>query len=264
MLHFAHANGFPAASYRTLIEELTGAFHVVTMESRPLWSNQEPSAIGDWRPLVDDLRSGFHDRGLTGVLGVGHSLGATVSALAAAADQHLFAALVLIDPVIFTGSRSRLWRVAKAMGQGHRLPLVRKARARRDIWPDLEVVGSAYRRKPAFASWNRRAFEDYLAAGFVPASEGGLKLRYPRAWEARIFEVSPADLWRRLRQIRVPVLFLRGATSDTFLEAAARRAVRELADARVIEFPGASHFLPMEQPEEVAEEIRIFAAEVLP
>lgn len=263
LLHFAHANGFPAATYRTLIEELTGSFRVVSMEARPLWSDLDPADLSDWRPLVDDLRSGFRERELRRVVGVGHSLGATLSALAAAEDPELFAALVLIDPVIFTGPRSRLWRVAKRIGRAHRLPLVRGARRRRDHWPDLDEIRSAYRDRSTFVSWNERAFDDYLEAGFAPVPGGGVQLRYPKEWEARIFEVCPANLWRRLRRIRVPVLFLRGERSDTFLEAAARRAARELRAARIETVDNTSHFLPMEQPERVADSIRNFAREVL-
>lgn len=262
-LHFAHANGFPVASYRTLIAGLVGSFHVLSLESRPLWSSQSPASIRDWRPLVDDLRSGFLDRGLAGVLGVGHSLGATLSALAAAEDPGLFAALVLIDPVIFTVPRSWLWRMAKRFGRAHRLPLVRDALRRRDRWPDIAAVRTAYRDKPTFASWDDRAFEDYLEAGFEPTAGDGVRLRYPRTWEARIFEVCPANVWRQLRRIQVPVLFLRGARSNTFLEPAARRAVRELPAARAEVIGDSTHFVPMEQPDTVASAIRRFAEEVL-
>jgi pimeloyl-ACP methyl ester carboxylesterase len=263
VLHFAHANGFPAASYRSLIEQLTGSFQVVSMDARPLWSDSDPAELADWRPLVNDLVVGLGGRGLRGVVGVGHSLGGTLSALAAAADPSLFAALVLVDPVIFTGLRSRLWRLAKRLGRAHRLHLVRGARGRRELWPDRAAVRAAYRAKPTFASWRDRAFDDYLEAGFVAAAGGGVRLRYPRSWEARIFEVCPADLWLRLRTIRVPVLFLRGETSDTFLESAARRAMREIRRARVEVVAGTSHLLPMERPETVAAAIDGFAREVL-
>jgi pimeloyl-ACP methyl ester carboxylesterase len=263
LLHFAHANGFPAASYRTLVGLLTGPFRVVSLNARPLWIDGDPADLADWKPLVHDLAFGLSDRGLRGVVGVGHSLGGTLTALAATSDPGLFAALVLIDPVIFTGLRSRLWRLAKRFGQAHRLHLVRGARRRRDHWSDLDEVRAAYRTKPAFASWDDRTFDDYLAAGFASAAGGGFRLRYPKAWEARIFEVCPADLWRRLRTIAVPVLILRGETSDTFLESAGRRAEREIRNARVEVVERTSHFLPMEAPEEVASAIERFVHEAL-
>lgn len=262
-LHLAHANGFPPASYRTLIGELLSSFHVLTMAARPLWPGTDPESIGDWGALAGDLRSAFRKRGLRQVIGVGHSLGGTLTARAAAADPELFAALVLIDPVIFTWPRSRFWTVMKRLGLAGRFPLVASARRRRDHWPDLAAVRSSYRGKPAFASWAPEVFEDYLDAGFVEADDGGVRLRYPREWEARIFEICPADVWRELRTISQSVLFIRGERSDTFRAAAAARALREIPRSRVVVIPGTTHFLPFEKPAAVAEVIRAFVAEVL-
>jgi pimeloyl-ACP methyl ester carboxylesterase len=261
-LHLAHANGFPAASYRRLIGLLTPLFHVVSLEARPLWSTDDPATLRSWDPMAAELRAGLRQRGLRGLLGVGHSLGGTLSALAAAAEPELFSALVLIDPVIFTRPRSWFWSAMQRLGQAGRFSLVRRARARRVDWPDRDAVRAAYRSRPAFRSWATAAFEDYLAAGFVGAPGVGVRLRYPREWEARIFEVCPADLWKELVRIPVPVLFIRGEASATFLRAASRRGLRELAAARAVEIPGSSHFLPFERPGEVAREIVRFAAEV--
>jgi pimeloyl-ACP methyl ester carboxylesterase len=262
VLHFAHANGFPAASYRCLIDRLTGSFRVLSMEARPLWSDQDPSSLRSWTPLVDDLVAGIRQKGLNGVVGVGHSLGGVLTARAAAIDPSLFSALVLIDPVIFTWPRSWFWAALKITGQTHRLRLVRGARERRAGWPDVDTVRASYRTKSTFRDWTDECLDDYLAAGFIADHDGGVRLRYPREWESRIFEVCPADQWRLLRKIEVPVLFLRGETSDTFLRSAANRATRELRDVRVTEVAGTSHFLPWEAPDATAEEIRRFVAGV--
>ena len=261
-LHLAHANGFPAGSYRRLVDRLTASFHVVSFEARPLWSTEEPATLTDWRPLAADLRAELRRRGLRGLLGVGHSLGGTLTALAAVAEPELFSALVLIDPVIFTWPRSWLWSAMQRLGLAGRFPLVRRASGRRAHWSGRAAVRLAYRDRRAFAGWAPEAFEDYLAAGFVDAPGGGVRLRYPREWEARIFEVCPPDVWPELARISVPVLFLRGEASDTFLRSAARRGTRRIAGARVVEVAGSSHFLPFERPEEVAREITRFAAEV--
>ena len=261
-LHLAHANGFPAASYRSLIGRLTRSFHVVSLEARPLWSSDDPATLASWDPMAAELRAGLRRRGLRGLLGVGHSLGGTLSALAAAAEPELFSALVLIDPVIFTWPRSWFWSATQRLGLASRFPLVLRARRRRAHWSGRAAVRIAYRDRSVFAGWAPEAFEDYLDAGLVDAPGGGVRLRYPREWEARIFEVCPPDVWPELARISAPVLFLRGEASDTFLRSASRRGLRELAAARSVAIPGSSHFLPFERPEEVAREIARFAAEV--
>ncbi len=78
-------------------------------------------------------------------------------------------------------------------------------------------------------------------------------LRYPKAWEARIFELTPASVWRQLRRLTIPMLFIRGESSDTFLERAASRARRDLPTAHVVELAKSTHFVPMEHPREVVD-----------
>lgn len=264
MLHFAHANGFPPGTYRTLLERLAEHFQVVSTAARPLWSTAPPHQTASWSELADDLRNELTRRELGGIIAVGHSLGAAISLLAAAADPHLFSAVVAIDPLLLIGAPSLAWGVMKRLGLGHRLGLVRGARARRVTWPDRAAALAAYRRKRIFRLWQPDVLEDYLNDGMVETPAAGVRLRYPPEWEARIFEVSPHDLWRQLRRIAVPTLLVRGEHSDTLRPAAARRLARELATAQVVVIPGATHFVPMERPDEVARVVVDFLRRMTP
>jgi len=259
VLHLAHANGLPPESYRPVLGPLTERFRVVTSEARPLWSGADPSRLGSWAPLVDDLRHALDEHRVSGAVGVGHSLGGALSILAQAEDATLFRRLILVDPVIFAGLRAVLWGAARRLGLGGRLPLVRTARRRRERWPGRGAVRRAWREKEVFRSWGDESFDAYVEAAFEDEPEGGVVLRYPRAWEARIFEVTPHDLWRRLRRVEVPVLAIRGARSDTFLAGAARRLVRELPRAELVELDGVGHFVPQERPDELVRLILEFA-----
>lgn len=252
LFHFGHANGFPPGAYRQLLGELSRSFRVATLAARPLWPGSDPGAIDSWRPLAADLRAELDRRHERGGIGAGHSLGSVLSVLAAVRDPSLFSALVLVDPVIFTGAHSLFWGLFKGLGLGGRLPLIRGARRRREVFPDLETVRSSYAGKSVFATWLPKALDDYVRAAFSGNGEGSVALRYPKAWEARIFEVTPADVWRELRRLPMPILVVRGARSDTFRPAAARRIRRELPSATVVEMEGCSHFVPMERPRELA------------
>jgi pimeloyl-ACP methyl ester carboxylesterase len=95
--------------------------------------------------------------------------------------------------------------------------------------------------------------DDYIGAGFVETDAGEVRLRYPKAWEARIFELTPASVWSDLESLDIPMLVIRGAGSDTFSAAAAERMRRGLPKTTVVELAGSSHFVPMEQPRRVAE-----------
>jgi pimeloyl-ACP methyl ester carboxylesterase len=217
-----------------------------------LWPDSRPEDIDSWGDLARDLRGAVESYGFRGSIAVGHSLGGVLSILAEAARPGLFSRLVLIDPVVFTGRRTLLWGVSKVLGLGRWLPLVRGARRRRDRFPDRRTVRDVYSGKPVFSTWEPQVLDDYVRAGFCEA-DGTVVLRYPRAWEARIFELAPASVWRHLRRIDVPMLVLRGGRSDTFVAEAARRAERFLPNATIVEIPELTHFLPMEQPAAVAD-----------
>ena len=251
-LVFTHANGFPPETYNALLENLMTRFRVATFANRPKWSTDDPSDLASWHPLAADLERAVEERADAPVVAVGHSLGGMLCALAAARNPELFSALALFDPVVFSGVHAFVWGWMKRLGLGRVFPLVKGAEHRRDSWPDRAAVRSSWSGKRVFEGWDPRAFEDYLTAGVMDGPDGSVTLRYPKAWEARIFEVCPSNEWSKLRRVSRPVLVIRGETSDTLLPGAAGRMAREMPDATVVELRGTSHFLPMEKPDEVA------------
>jgi pimeloyl-ACP methyl ester carboxylesterase len=261
-LVFGHANGFPPETYRLLLEDLSRSFSVASFAARPLWPGSDPGSAGSWHDLAGDLGDELRRRRVEGALAVGHSLGSVLNVLAAAADPRRFRALALVDPVVFTGTHTLFWGALKGLGFGHRLPLIRGALRRRESYADVNEVRASYAGKSVFARWDPQVLDDYIGAGFVPDAACGVRLRYPKMWEARIFEMTPASVWRELQSLEVPMLFIRGAASDTFVAAAAKRAGRELDNAQVVEVAGASHFVPMERPREVGRLITDWVGEI--
>jgi len=259
-LVFTHANGFPPGAYRTLLARLSAEFSVTAFANRALWSKDDPDSVSSWQSLADDLRDGLAARGGPPVVGVGHSIGGMLVALAAARSPELFSRLVLLEPVVFTGLHARIWGLTKRIGLSRWFPLAAGAERRRDTWPDRDAVRSSWTGKPVFATWDPRVFEDYLEGAVVDREDGSVVLRYPKRWEARLFRVCPHNEWARLREVTVPTLVVCGETSDTLTPAAARRMAREMPNTRVVELAGTSHFLPMEKPDEVARLVIEFAA----
>jgi pimeloyl-ACP methyl ester carboxylesterase len=251
-LVFSHANGFPPATYRILLDDLRGHFRVVAFAARPLWPGSDPLRCGSWHDLAEDLRRSMTAQGLRRVVGLGHSLGGVLSVIAAAAAPDLFSALVLVDPVIFAGFHRLFWGTLRGLGIGHRLPLIRGARRRRDRFPHLDAVRSSYEGKAVFGSWSAQVLEDYIRSAFTDDGQGGVVLRYSKTWESRIFELTTANVWPSLRRLDMPMLFVRGARSETFTRVAANRVRREMPRATVVEIPGTTHFLPMERPQQIA------------
>src|SRR5688572_33412276 len=112
-LHFLHANGYPPGCYKSLIDLLRTNYHIFGMLLRPLWENSRPAEVHDWHIFSGDLLRFLSDYNTDPVIGVGHSIGATVTLRAALRDPGKFRALVLIEPVLFPLGRMILWNFVR-------------------------------------------------------------------------------------------------------------------------------------------------------
>jgi pimeloyl-ACP methyl ester carboxylesterase len=259
LLHFAHANGYPPEAYRPLIETLTPHYHVYAMPFRPLWPDSTLNGLKDWTPFVDDLILFFRERGQTDVIGVGHSLGAVVSLAAALRQPDLFRALVVIDPVLFR--RRRLWgmEVARRLGVLRRLhPLIGPTLRRRRMFAGADEMFSRYRRAPVFKHIDDHGLRAYINSMARPRPDGQVELSFSPEWEAKIYEVGPLNVWPALKNLRPPLLIIRGAKSDTFFPQTAKKVKQVLPGAIIHDIEGASHLVPLERPEETGRLIREF------
>lgn len=261
-LHFLHANGYPPECYQPLFEHLQKQYHVFGMKLRPLWDDAKMDDLQDWHPLSEDLLRFLADREPVPVIGVGHSIGGIVTLRAALRDPKKFRALILLDPVLFVPSFLVLWNFVRGIGLGDKLhPLISTARKRRREFDDRETVFRGYRNRSIFKNVNDKNLWRYIEGITKPKSGGGFELVYTPEWEAHIYlsGLRDFDLWRGLPNLEVPTLFIRGAETDTFLEKAAKLVKRRNPKIQIKTIQNATHILPLEHPQEVAEIINKFS-----
>lgn len=261
-LVFLHANGYPPACYRPLLESLSADFHVLAPLLRPLWSTEPPESLSDWYPFSQDLLQYLDENRLEKVIAVGHSVGGIAVLRAALWRPERFGAIVLLDPVLFPPAFILFWNVLRWLGLGYRLhPLVRVAQRRRRTFDDLQVVFRAYRQRPIFRYFSDESLWAYIHGVLHPGPDGRYVLAYSPEWEARVYYTSvwrDWDLWRGLPRLRPPTLILRGAESDTFVERTARLVQRRQPRVQVQALEKTTHLLPLERPDAVATAIREF------
>lgn len=285
-LHFLHANGYPPGCYKHLLDLLQTNYHVFGMLLRPLWENSKPTEIHDWRVFSNDLLSFLASTTFTlispltssrysfgratpqssPVIGVGHSIGATVTLRSALREPGNFRALVLIEPVLFPTARMLLWNFVRATGLGNRLhPKIPAAYRRRRTFDNLDLVFRGYRNREVFRYMNDENLRLYIEGITRPSANGGYELAFSPEWEARIYYTGlrDFDIWRQLPKLKVPTLFLRGAETDTFWEQAANLVKRKQPTARVETLERSTHLLPLEYPKEVFEIMHSFLKEAL-
>ncbi len=264
-LHLYGANGFPPETYAPLIARLRPYARIFALPPRPLWPEADPRELRSWIQLAEDLIAGLEAHAPDPVVALGHSLGGTVSLLAAARRPDLFRALLLIEPALLPPLWLRGLALLRPLGVLPRIhPLVRGARRRRRRWPDADAVRAYLRRKPLFRRWTEESREAYLAAGTRPTPDGGRALRFPPEWEARIFETPPVETWRWAARVRIPLLLLLGEDdADRGFPNPAPRLGRLCPQVRVRVLPG-GHMLPFEDPDRVAREVAAFLEEGIP
>ena len=266
-LHFLHANGYPPECYRPLLTGLSAHYHVLAMHQRPLWPDAQPGSINDWHPLSDDLFRFLDERNPGPVIGIGHSLGGIVTLRAALRQPERFRALVLIDPVLFPPPMIAAMRLIRAFGLSYRLhPLVRGALRRRRVFASREVLRRGYQRKSIFRYMDNASLEAYIEGLTRLRPDGKYELVYSPEWEARIYITGvwrDMDLWRDLPRLKLPLLMLRGAETDTFWASTARRVQRKLPSAQIVTLEKATHLAPLERPAEVSALIKNFTSNLL-
>jgi pimeloyl-ACP methyl ester carboxylesterase len=235
------------------------------MQLRPLWDDAKLEDLKNWHPLSDDLLRFLSDFGPDSVIGVGHSIGATTTLRAALRAPGKFRALVLIEPVLFTPGFMMFWQMARMLGLVDMLhPLIPIAKKRRRKFDDLDTVFNGYRKRDIFRYMSDESLRAYIE-GMTQKTELGYELAYSADWEAHIYRTSMQDfdIWRRLPQLKIPVLVFRGAETDTFWESAAKHLKQIQPKARIETLPKSTHLVPLEYPKEVFGIMQSFLKEVI-
>jgi pimeloyl-ACP methyl ester carboxylesterase len=255
ILHFSHANGFPAACYRKMFSHLEDDFeigYINTMGHDP----RHPVSEG-WPHLVAELIERLERYGET-VLGMGHSLGGYLTMLAAIKRPELFRAIIVLDsPVIGTWA-GRAFRLVKRFGLVDRVTPAGATRDRRSHWKSPEEAYRHFHGRKAFRHFDPDCLRDYVAFGMVAAPHG-VRLAFDPKIETRIYRTIPHDLVRILPRLTVPRGFICGRESEE-MRRAGLAATRRFF--RVVRVAG-GHLFPFERPEAAARAIRDMAGELM-
>ena len=257
---FAHATGFHARCWDRVIARLPGRrVYAVDLRGHGASAKPPPPAPYAWRRFGEDLAALGRALDLRGALAVGHSIGGHAAALAAALEPDLFAALLLIEPVILPPEEYA--PASDPPSAAH------FAARRRDRWASPGEMFARFKDRPPFDRWDPAVLRDYCEHGLTPAPDGdGFVLACPPAVEAAIYGGSGgSDIYPEIARVEVPVRVVRagGPRAPGAFDTASSFAAPDLA-ARFrrgedVYLPQYSHLLPMEAPALVADQVRQLA-----
>lgn len=250
---FLHATGFNARTYRALLAPLAERFHVWALDARGHGLSTLPAGVfgyTSWRRHRDDLIAVLEKHCTAPVTLAGHSMGATVSLLAAGKRTDLVSGLALIEPVILTTARYAFAELPLApLLQRYTAPLARGAAGRRNKFSDRASAVAAFTGRGVFRTFPPEMVADYVADGLVEDGRGGFRLACRPIFEAATYCAQRHDPWAALRKVTDPMVLLRAEKHSTIGEAAAHRVAAIKPDTRIATVEGAGHMLPMERPD---------------
>lgn len=252
LIHFAHANGIPTASYQPLFDQL--APHDVIFN--PMFGHNPSFPVEDnWATLADELIAFLSRTANEPVVGVGHSMGAIVTFLALCKRPDMFKGVLMLDPPLIWGTLAWTFRIAKLIGKGDNITPAGKSKFRRRHWDSREDAVAYFASKKLF-HFEPACFESFCRSAIKDAEGGGVELTFNVDVEVAIFRTTPHNLKSCRLPPDKPVKVVYGAQSD----ASMARCIEPFCDyfnleRQVIQ---GQHMYPLQQPELAVQLIKEF------
>ena len=150
---------------------------------------------------------------------------------------------LLVEPVVFD---------EEVMTDSIQDMLAARTLKRKRWFESAEAMFRNLEHKPPFTAWRRDMLRDYCEYGTRPAPGGGVELKCLPEVEAEYYSRAREfpGLTLMLKS-RSPSLLMFGEKSDFIGIRIADKIAAQLLNGTVVKVKDTSHFLPMEQPEEV-------------
>lgn len=249
ILHFSHANGFPAPCYRKLFSHLERNFGIGYIER--IGHDPRYPVTDGWPHLVEELLQRIERDYREPVIGVGHSLGGYLTIKAALARPERFRAIIVIDSPIPKRWSGTALQMVKRLGLADRVTPAGVTQGRRAEWPSVDAAVEHFRNKRNFRDFDPDCLRDYATLGTTPSPQG-IALAFDPQIEYRIYRTIPHDIVGHLPELSVPAGYLFGSESTEMRRPGLADPARWF---RVVRVPG-GHLFPFERPAEAAEAIR--------
>lgn len=279
-LHFAHATGMHAAVYARVLAPLADRFRITASDARGHGQTAARTAGPDQPPPPDRIEWEAFAADLLAIIDAvdpqapwllaGHSLGGSVSLLAARARPDRVAGIVLVDPPFIPFAMARTARAAGTLPPN---AMADQAARRRADFPDRDAARAAWVHRGVFAGWSDADLDAYLADGLTDTgtdtdtgtgtgTPNAVTLACTPAFEAATFRGVSLHLEAALDALTAPFALVAGATGSTVPPTEFARIAAHPACLSAARIPGTTHFVALEAGHAVAAAVDLVAAAI--
>lgn len=257
---FVHATGFHARCWNQTVKRLPDR-HVIAVDMRG-HGRSDKSGPFSWDVFGADVTEFVEALNLEKITGVGHSMGGHSVVQAAARHPARFEKLVLVDPVILS---PEIYRQSASLhdawlSESGEHPVAR----RRNHFDDARAMFDNLAGRGGYAAWQDEVLHDYCQYGLLPNPDGeGCVLACPPRVEAAIYMGSSGtDIYDQIETIDLPVTVLRARQREAdrgemdFSKSPTWEGLAErFQNGTDVYLPEMTHFIPMQDPQLVADYI---------
>lgn len=248
ILHFAHANGFPVATYRRFLALFQAEYDLSMTDF--IGHHPEYPVTNNWFKLCDHLIHDIEQHGEP-VIGMGHSLGGGLMFMSSLLRPDLFKSVLVLDVPLMTFWESSMFALMKRTPWLDKITPAGRASRRRAEWQTQEDAFAYWRTRPLFRRFPDDVLWDYVHAVTERNEHGLWSLRFRPEIEASIFRTYPTN-WVRHYHKRHDGLQVVVGEDTRLVKPHHVQLMRERLNIPVHEVPG-GHLFPLELPETSAE-----------
>lgn len=252
--HFYGGNGFVAGVYEPLLTLLGEQFDVSSLAMRGYWYDLPTDKVMTREQDADMLIEFLEKTQTTPVVGIGHSQGATATAMAAAKRPDLFAAIYLIDPVTFTKSQKLLYGNLPKRLLMTQQPF-KSTQTKQTDWASADEYYQSLRKQRAFKRISDDNLYTYAKNSLVAKPNGGFTLLFQPQYELASYFGTPylTPALKKLNKIKEPYHLIL-AKPSVYISNKVRDSWKDIVPhERITTLPDYGHLIPMETPQQCAE-----------
>lgn len=254
--HFYGGNGFTVGSYLPLLSQLATCFELTSLAMRGYWYDKPQDKILTREQDAAALIAFLEQTQDAPVVGIGHSQGATATAIAAARRPDLFSKLYLIEPVTFTKTQTLIYDLLPRRLKLTREPF-KSTLHKQSQWPSINAYYEHLRRLRAYRRISDEHLRLFAEHSLTQMSDGRYHLIFAPEQELANYFGTPFidDALKTLNAKGVPYTLITGKPT-LFISDKVRANWQKFVPAeRMVTLPDYGHLLPIEAPDHCADTI---------